>query len=265
MARTGLIWAGMAAIVLPFLWMISTSFKMPADLWSANFLWPPHLTWQNYARVWRLLPFARFLLNSLWVGFLVTAFQVLTGLLAGYAFGRLRYPGRDALFTAYLATMMIPDHILLLPTYLMMRKFGMLDTYYALTLPFLAHPFGAFFMRQFFSSLPDDLEHAARIDGCSRLGVLFRVLAPISKPAVAALSVMVFMFSWNDFLWPLIMTNSKAMWTVQVGLSFFQSEVGVEWTTLMAGTTIASVPVLILLFVAQRHVVQSLSSAWFQQ
>lgn len=261
-ARYVLIGLGAVAMSLPFLWMLSTSFKLPVDVFTRELrLWPSAWTLDNFVRAWNMVPFGRFMWNSFFVAAVVTFSQVLTAALAGYAFGRLRFPGRDLIFAVYLGTMMIPNQVTLIPAYLILRVFGMLDTYYALTVPFLAHPFGAFLMRQFFMSLPASLEDAARIDGCSRLGVLFRILLPVSKPALAATSMFVFLFSWNDFLWPLIVTNSESMRTIQVGLAYFRTDMGTDWTALMAASTIATIPIVILFFLGQRHFVEGIASS----
>lgn len=259
--RWGLIVFGGIVMGLPFLWGLSTSFKLPADVFTKDFrIWPTSWTIQNYVQAWNAIPFGRFMWNSLFVAVVVTISQVVTASLAGYAFGRLRFPGRDLIFALYLGTMMIPNHITLVPTYLILRALGMLDTYYSLTVPFLAHPFGAFLMRQFFMSIPESLEDAARIDGLSRLGVLFRILLPISKPALAALSMFVFLFSWNDFLWPLIVINSESMRTIQVGLAYFRTDIGTDWTLLMAASTIATIPTILLLLAGQRYLVKGIAS-----
>jgi multiple sugar transport system permease protein len=185
--------------------------------------------------------------------------QVVAGSMAAYAFDRLDFPFKETLFFLFLGTMMIPWPVLLIPSYLLVQRFGWLDTYQALIVPRLVSAFGIFLMRQYFRTLPRDLDDAAMMDGCGPLGVLFRVLLPVSRPAMAALGLFAFLFAWNDFVWPLIVTTNPDMLTIQVGLAFFSGKYGTQWVYLMAGTVTATLPVLVLFVLAQRWIIQGIT------
>jgi multiple sugar transport system permease protein len=248
-------------MVTPLLWMLMTSFQTPAESRQFPPVLPSGLHWQNYTDALNAAPFGRFFLNTA----LVTGACVLGNLLfcslAGYAFARLRFFGRDVLFVVILATLMVPFQVVLIPTFIIMKDLGLIDSLGALILPNLVTPFGIFLMRQFFRTLPVDLEEAARIDGCSRLGVLFRVVLPLSGPALATLAVITFLYSWNDFLWPLVVIQTDSHMTLQLGLATFQGAHATNWTLLMAGNVMATLPMLIAFIVAQRQFVSSIASA----
>src|SRR5205814_6194280 len=221
---------------------------------------PSGIHWQNYTDALHAAPFGRFFLNTA----LVTGACVLGNLLlcslAGYAFARLRFFGRDVVFVVILATLMVPFQVVLIPTFLIMKHLGLIDSLGALILPNLVTPFGIFLMRQFFRTLPIDLEESARIDGCTRLGVLFRIVLPLSLPALATLGIVTFLWTWNDFLWPLIVITSTDQSTVQLGLASFQGAHDTKWNLLMAGNVMALAPMLIVFIGAQRWFVRSLAS-----
>jgi multiple sugar transport system permease protein len=180
--------------------------------------------------------------------------------LAGYAFARMRFFGRDVLFVALLATLMVPFQVTMIPTFLIVQKMGLVNSLPALIVPNLVTPFGIFLLRQFFRTLPIELEEAARMDGCSRLGVLVRVVLPLSMPALATLAIVTFLWTWNDFLWPLIVITSTSENTVQLGLAQFQGAHQTNWTLLMAGNVMALAPMLLVFIIGQRWFVQSLAS-----
>jgi multiple sugar transport system permease protein len=247
-------------MLTPLLWMLMTSIQTPAEALHFPPVLPSGIHWQNYTNAFHAAPFGRFFLNSA----LVTGASVLGNLvfcsLAGYAFARLRFFGRDLAFVLILATLMIPFQVVMIPTFLIMRDLGMIDSLGALILPNLVTPFGIFLMRQFFRTLPIDIEEASRIDGCSRLGTLFRIVLPLSGPALATLGVITFLYSWNDFLWPLIAIQSEQHMTVQLGLSTFQGAHATAWTLLMAGNVMAVLPMLLAFVLAQRHFVNSIAA-----
>lgn len=247
-------------MLLPFVWMLLSSFKEPDDVFTYSMRWlPSKVTLSGYVRAVTKHPFWRYTANSLIISFSVTSMQLITSALAGYAFARLEFPGRDVLFMIYLAAMMIPHQAMVIPSFILMKKLGLLDTFAALILPFAAGPFGAFLMRQFFLSMPKSLEEAAIIDGCSRIGVLWKIILPLSKPALSTLALFVFMNSWNDFMWPLIITNRVEMRTLQVGLSLMRSDVHPDWPMLMAATVLATMPVLVAFLSAQKQFIESLA------
>jgi multiple sugar transport system permease protein len=249
-------------MLLPLVWMLITSIEtLPETRHFPPQLIPSGIHWQNYPDALDAAPFGRFFLNS----FLVTAASVAGNLLfcslAGYAFARLRFFGRDVLFVVLLATLMVPFQVIMIPTFLIVHDLGLVNSLGALILPNLVTPFGIFLLRQFFRTLPIELEEAARIDGCSRLGVLFRVVMPLSMPALATLGIVTFLWTWNDFLWPLIVISSTDQSTVQLGLASFQGAHQTNWSLLMAGNVMALAPMLIVFVVAQRWFVQSLAAS----
>jgi multiple sugar transport system permease protein len=249
-----------AAMVIPFLWMISTSLKRPREI----YVWPPTLLpheifWSNYLKSWSAAPFGRFYLNSLFIALSVTGGQLITCTFAAYAFARLNFRGRDLIFIAFLATMMIPFQVSMIGAFQVIYWLGWADSYYALIVPGLASPFGVFLLRQFFLTLPIELEDAARIDGASRLGVIRHVIVPLSTPALATLGIFTFMGVWNDFLWPLVVLNSEQHYTVQLGLAIFRDSHSTVWNLLMAGTVSATLPILIVFFFAQRYFIRGIA------
>jgi multiple sugar transport system permease protein len=202
----------------------------------------------------------RYLANSLIVALVTVVGQVVTGSMAGFAFARMRFRGRNALFFAVLATMMVPVYINLVPLYAMMAMVGWVDTYQALVLPGLTGAFGIFLFRQWFLNLPSELEDAARIDGCSPWDLYWRIALPTAWPAIATLAIFEFLASWNTFLWPLVVTNSEALRTLPVGLAAFKSSMRetTDWGLLMAATTVAVLPALVAFLLGQRHFVRGL-------
>lgn len=251
--------AGAVVVLVPFLWMLTTSLKPPRAVHLPPYIFPIHLRWENYLEAWRADDFARFYLNSAVMAAGIVGGQLLFASLAGYAFARLRFPGRGVLFGAVLATMMVPFYVTLIPSYLIVRWLGWLDAYPALIVPRLVSAFGIFLFRQFYLSLPAELEEAALVDGASRLRIWWSVALPHSLPALATLGIFSFLFSWNDFLWPLIVTTSPEMRTVQLGLAMFSGRYGTRWTLLAAGSVTATLPAILAFLVGQRWLVRGIS------
>lgn len=250
-----------AAMLLPLVWTVIASFETFAE--TQHFppiLRPKTLRWQNYQEVLQLSPFPRWFLNTLIVTVLVVVANLLTCSLAGYAFARLRFFGRDAVFILVLATLMIPFQVIMIPTFLIVRKLGLIDTLWALVVPNLTGAFGVFLLRQFFKTLPIELEEAARIDGASRLGILFKIVLPLSGPALATLAVITFMWTWNDFLWPLVTIYSERNMTLQLGLLTFQGAHKTNTNLLMAANVMSMLPVLGLFFIAQRYFIRGIAT-----
>lgn len=255
-----LLLSGSVVMLIPFLWMLSTSLKAPGQVFTAPPQWIPRpVVWQNYLEAVSIMPFGRFFLNSLIQSSGVTVLQLLTSSLAAFAFARLRFRGRDTLFLLYLATLMIPFPVTLIPNFIVIRFLGWVDTFRALILPPSFSPFSTFLLRQFFLTVPLDLDDAARIDGASSFDIWWRIALPLSTPALATLAIFTFMGQWNDFLWPLVVTNSLEMRTLPVGLSSFQSRYAIQWHLLMAGSTIALLPVLALFVAGQRYFIQGIT------
>lgn len=259
--------AGYAALTLlavvalaPFVWTLSTSLKNIDEV----FVFPPRLLpstlkFSNYTTLWREFPMARWIFNSAYIVILAVLGKLILTATAAYAFARLRWPGRDYVFYAYLSALMIPWEVTLIPGFVLMRQFGWIDTHLALIVPSIGDVFGTFLLRQFFLSLPRELEDAARIDGAGYFQVFWRIILPLSKPALAVVAVLGFMGVWNAFLWPLIMINTTNKFTLPVGLQLLNSQHGTDWTVLMAGDVIALIPVLIVYLAAQKHFVQGIT------
>jgi multiple sugar transport system permease protein len=252
--------AGALVILTPFMWMITTALKQPRKVHLPPYIVPVHFEWHNFVDAWQADNFARFYLNSAVMAVGITAGQLLFSSLAGYAFARLRFPGRTVLFWIVLATMMVPVYVTLIPSYLIVRDLGWLDSYPALIVPRLVSAFGIFLMRQHYLSIPRDLEEAALLDGSSRIRIWWTVFVPLSGPALATLGVFSFLFAWNDFLWPLIMTTSPSMRTVQLGLAMFSGRYTTQWTLLMAGAVTATVPALVAFAIGQRWFVRGIAA-----
>jgi ABC-type glycerol-3-phosphate transport system permease component len=254
-------------MVWPFLWMLSTSLKSPGDVFSSPpQLWPHPITLDGYRHVLTTLPFPRYLLNSVIVTVSVVALNVVFGTAAAYAFAKLEFPGRDALFFALLLGLMVPFQVNLVPLYRMMVSLHDVspllgtDTYMGLIAPNAVQVFGIFLMRQYLRSLPDALLESARLDGASELRILRSIVFPLANPANAALSIFTFLTAWNDFLWPLIVTNSDHMRTLPVGLALLARKNSVSWPDTMAGSVIAIVPMLAVFAVLQRRFVEGLTA-----
>lgn len=251
----------MTALIIfagPFLWSLSLSFQEPGDVfrWPIDF-WPDPATTRNYARLFTEIGFSRWLFNSVAIAVIVTASNLFFDSLAGYAFARMRFPGRDLLFAAFLATLMIPTHITLVPKFMLLNQLGMINSYGGLMLPNLVQVFGIFLMRQYFRTLPRELEEAARLDGCGPFKTFWRVAMPLSRAPLVALGIYSFQANWNDFLWPVIVTTTPDMYTLPVGMAMFRYEFQVEWTVLMAGSILVALPMLIVFLTFQRLFIQS--------
>ncbi len=246
--------------VAPFIWMVLTSFKDINEI----LVYPPKLFpsvfhFENYVNAFAAAPFGRFYFNSVFVSITVVLGQVITCSLAAFAFARLQFWGRDVLFVIFLGSMMIPGQVTMIPSFMVLYWLGWIDSYAALIVPGLASAFGTFLLRQFFLTIPKELEEAAYIDGCSRLGVLWRIILPLAKPALATLAIFTFMGVFNDFLWALIVTNSEEMRTVQLGLAVFRDRYSTEWEKLMASSVSATMPILIVFFFAQKYFIKGIA------
>jgi multiple sugar transport system permease protein len=255
-----------AVMLVPLLWMVVLSLETEVQARSfPPILIPSSLHFSNYPAAWNALPFGDFFLNSAIYALSTVAGNLLFCSLAAYAFARLRFVGRNALFILFLATLMVPYQVLLIPTFLIVKKIGMVDSVGGLIAPNLCSAFGVFMLRQFFRTLPIELEEAARIDGTSRLGILFKIVLPLSLPALATLGIIQFMWSWNDFLWPLIIIDSAKHAPLQLGLSMLQGAHSTQWNLLMAGTVMSQIPMLVIFLVAQRWFIRSIAFTGLKQ
>jgi multiple sugar transport system permease protein len=255
-----IIYAFALLVISPFLWMILTSFKDMSEIYVYPPKWlPEKFNFDNYVNAFTAAPFGRYYLNSLIVAFAVTLGQLITCSMAAFAFARLRFKGRDILFYIFLGTMMIPYNVTMIPSFMVLYWLGWIDSYYALIVPGLASAFGTFLLRQFFITIPRELEEAAYIDGASRFQVLRRIIVPLAKPALATLAIFTFMGVFNDFIWALIVINSEQMQTVQLGLAIFRDRYLTEWDLLMAGSVTAVLPILIVFFFAQKYFIKGIT------
>ncbi|MBI9048895.1 MAG: carbohydrate ABC transporter permease [Anaerolineaceae bacterium] len=250
---------GALIMIVPFIWMISTSLKDQQQL----FAWPPNwlpnpFVWSNYTEVFSRINFGLYSWNTLKITVTVTIVRLIICSMAGYAFARMKFPGRNFLFVLTLATMMISSQITIIPNFIIMRYMDLVNTHLGVILPQVADGFSIFLMRQFFLSFPKELEDAAKLDGCNPLMFYLRILLPSSKPILATLAVMTFQSVWNDFLWPLVMLSSPEKRTLSVGLSYLVGQYTTRWDLQMAGSVLTVLPILILFFILQKYFVQSI-------
>lgn len=246
--------------IAPFIWMILTSVKDMGEIYVYPPKWFPSVFhFDNYKKVFEAAPFGRYYLNSIFVAVTVTLGQLVTCSMAAYAFARLKFWGRNVLFFVFLGTMMIPYNVTMIPSFMVLYWLGWVDSYQALIVPGLASAFGVFLLRQFFLTIPKELEEAAVIDGASKLTILRKIIIPLSKPALATLAIFTFMGVFNDFIWALIVINSENMRTVQLGLAIFRDRYLTQWDLLMAGSVTAVLPILIVFFFAQKYFIKGIT------
>ena len=273
-------------ILLPFLWMIATSLKEPGTVFEYPPRWfPQKITWENYKRAWQIVPFGRGYTNSFFISISITLGQLLTCSMAAYAFSRLRFPGRDKIFFLYLATLMVPYHVTMIPVFILIRLLPELlnsvfhtqfwscdlyigniylgkplglDSYFALIIPSCFSAYGTFLLRQFFMTIPEDLVDAARIDGCNHFRIYTKIILPLSKPALATLATLTFMNAWKNYLWPLIIANNPKLMPLSVLLQWFQGLYTTDWTLLMAGSILVLFPIVIVFVLNQRFFVRGI-------
>lgn len=246
-----------ATMFVPFLWMISTSLKakqfvlsMPPEFF------PRPLTFESYQRLLELLPFGRMMVNSFAIAIAVTIGQIITSSMAAYGFARMEFRAKNVMFLIYLATMMVPSQVTIVPLFILMRYLGWINTYQAIASPMVFTAFGTFLLRQSFLTIPKELEEAAFIDGASHWTVYWRIVVPVSRPALATLAVFAFMQAWNAYLWPLFVTNDENIMTLPVGLSLLHGRYLTEWNLVMAGAVVTVIPMLITYMLAQEYFVK---------
>lgn len=251
---------GALIMLFPFFWMVSTSLKTSgATMVLPPKLIPDDISLDNYKRVAEAFPIRKFLFNSMIVAIFSTLGQLLTASMAAYAFARLKFKGRDIIFLMYLATLMVPSQVTMIPQFILVSKFGWLDTYQGLIVPGIFTAFGTFLLRQHFLTIPKSLEEAAFIDGAGHFRVFWKIILPLSKSALATLGIFSFMQSWNNFLWPLIIINDKNMMTLPLGLSNLQGRWTTDWNLVMAGVVISVIPILIVYLFAQKYFVKGIT------
>jgi multiple sugar transport system permease protein len=249
----------MVIMGLPFVWMFSSSFKSQGLI----FIYPPQwipdpFQWQNYVELFQKMPFFRFFWNSLQISAIATFGQLFSCSLGAYAFARFQFPGRDVLFLILLGTLMVPMQVTMIPVFITMHWLNLIDTHLALWGPaFFGGAYGTFLLRQFFLTIPKELEDAAKVDGCSRFGIWWRIFLPLSKPALATLGIFVFMNTWNDLLGPVLYLSTKSKMTLTIGLAmFFHAWGATPWHLVMAGSVITVIPILTIFVLGQKYFVQ---------
>ena len=246
--------------IFPFVWILLTSLKPESEI--VTFpprLFPGKWTFENYINVWNRIPFARLFLNSVFFAGGVTVVSLLLDSMAAYALARLKFPGRNVVFVAVLIALMLPFQVMFVPLYVTVHDFNLLNSFGGLIIPRATNAFGIFMLRQFFMSIPRELDEAARMDGCSEFGIYWRIILPLSGPALATLAVFHFMYNWNDFLWPLLITSSMDMRTLPAGLALFVGSHVVEYGVVMAGAMLALSPPLLGFLFAQRYFIQGIA------
>jgi multiple sugar transport system permease protein len=256
-----LLTAGALVMSVPFYWLVSSSLKSPAKIWLFPPQWiPDPMVWQNYVDALTASPFHLYLLNTLTIVVFSEAGVLLTASMAAYSFARLRFRGRDLLFTILLSSMMLPWAVTMIPRYILFKNLGWLDTFLPLIVPdwFGGGAFNIFLLRQFFRTIPRDFTDAARIDGAGEFGIYWRVVLPLIKPALTAVAIFTFLHHWNDFMAPLIYLTSPGNYTISLGLASFRGLYTTQWHYLMAASTATILPVLLLFFVAQRYFIQGI-------
>jgi multiple sugar transport system permease protein len=248
---------GSLLFLIPFFWMLSTSLKSKAEIFSFPVIWiPSTFHWENYTRALTVLPFGRYFANTFFIAFCRIAGQVVSCSIVAYSFARLKFPGRNVLFMVMLSTLMLPSIVTMIPSFVAFTKIGWMNTWLPIIVPMLfATPYNTFLLRQFYMTLPRDLDEAAKLDGCTNWGIFMRVLFPLTIPAVTAIVVFQFMDAWNDYIGPLLYLRDSELYTVSLGLSLFQGKIRTEWQLLMAASAVAMVPSLILFAVAQKYII----------
>lgn len=262
-SRWGYVWTygGLSAIALlmlfPLLWLVSTAFKSKNE---NIFQFPPQLlpsqpTLQNFVQVWQTNPFGRYLFNSTFIAVLTVGLNVLFCSLAAYPLARLNFRGRDAIFSGIVSTIMIPFQIVMIPLYVLTVQLGLRNTYLGIIFPSIASAFGIFLLRQAFQGVPKELEEAARIDGCSEVGIWWFVMLPAIRPALVTLAIFVFIGSWSDFLWPLIVVDRPEYYTLPLGVAMLAGTFSLDWRLIAAGSVISIAPILLFFLFMQRYIV----------
>ncbi len=252
-------------MIFPLLWMFRVSLlPVGSSLTFSDFI-NPIVTFTIYNDIFSSGNMLKYFINSSVVGVIVTIGNMLFCFMVGYSFSRFRYIGKNVLFYSVIFVLMIPAHIMIIPLYLIIFKMGLYDSYGALILPFLVNPIGIFLVKQYIDTLPTAMEEAARVDGAGELRILFRVVMPLCKPALAVLAIQVFLTNWNSFLFPFILTSSEAVRTLPVGLALYQGHQAIDWQHLMAGSSLAVIPVLIIFLLFQRQIVSGITAGAIKQ
>lgn len=248
------------SMLLPFIWMISSSLKTNVTVFEFPIRWiPDQPRWSNYLEIWRKIDFGLYYFNTIKLTVLITLAQMLTCSLAAYAFAKISFPERNVLFLGYIATMIVPFQVVMIPQFILLRNLHLVNTHAALILLQAFSPFGVFLLRQFYLNIPNELLEAARIDGLSEFGIYRKIMLPLSTPALATLAILTFVFVWNDFLGPLIYLHSARLRTIQLGIRMFISQYSADYALIMAASVCSLIPVVAVFLLAQRYFVQGIS------
>jgi multiple sugar transport system permease protein len=246
--------------IFPLFWMISIAFKPAPEVFQPNLL-PVAPSWDNFLYVLTEVPFLRYLGNTFFVSAVITVVALFFHTMAGYALARLRFPGRETIFILIFSTFLVSLPVIIVPLFILVRAMGMLNTYAGIIVPAIFHAFGIFLLRQYYLSLPRELEEAAIVDGASYWRIYWSVILPLSRPIIASLAILFFLANWNSFLWPLTVASDKNLWVVQVGIANFRSQYSTSWNYIMAASTIVATPMLILFVIFQRQIMESIKTS----
>ncbi|MCK9583223.1 MAG: carbohydrate ABC transporter permease [Endomicrobiales bacterium] len=257
---------GLVITMAPFVWMISTSFNTDQAIFTKVPQWiPKHPTIEQYTKLFSSINFLQHFKNSVVIAVSITFVSLFFNSLAGYAFAKYRFPGKEKLFTLLLATMMIPGQVTMMPVFLILKNLGLLNTYLGLIIPAAGGVFGVFLMKQFMLSIPNELIESARMDGCSEFRIYWQIILPLSKPVLATLGIFTFMGTWNDFLWPLIVMIREEMYTLPVALANLNGQHSTEYALLMAGAVIVIAPIVLLFLLAQKYIIQGIATSGLKE
>lgn len=251
-----------AAILLPFAWMVISSLKTNSQVFTVPIQWVPDpVVWRNYLDIWAKSDMTIWIKNTLFLSVVVTTLQVFTGSFAAYGFAKMRFPGRDPLFLAYIGTIAVPWQAYMIPQFIILSRAGLSNTLWSIVLLQAFGAFGVFLMKQYYETIPEELSEAARIDGLSEYSIWRRIILPLSGPAVATLTLLTFVNTWNDYLGPLIYLRDRSIWTIQIGLKSFVSQYDADYALIMTGSVISVLPIAIIFLLGQRYFVQGIASA----
>ncbi|OKI16288.1 sugar ABC transporter ATP-binding protein [Saccharothrix sp. CB00851] len=249
-------------LLLPFFWMVSSSLKTNSGVFSIPVTWfPDSPQWGNYAEIWRISDMLTWLKNTVFLSVVVTVLQLFTGSFAAYGFAKTRFPGRNLLFLLYIGTIAVPWQAYMIPQFIMMSEAGLTNTPWAIIALQAFGAFGVFLMRQYYATIPDELCEAARVDGLSEYGIYFRIMLPLSVPALASLALLTFVTTWNDYLGPLIYLRDPDLWTIQLGLKSFVSEYNAEHALIMTGSVLSVLPIAVVFLLGQKYFVQGIATS----
>jgi multiple sugar transport system permease protein len=244
----------------PLIWMVSASFKAPSEIFNSDLI-PAHPTLDNFRYVFTQLPFARYIANTFFVAGTITVAALFFHSMAGFAFARLKFPGRDWIFLGIFSTFLVSLPVIIVPLFILVRQLGMVNNYAGLIVPAIFNAFGIFLLRQFYLNIPHELQEAAIIDGATYWEIYWNIMLPLSRPILSALAVFFFLVNWNSFLWPLTITTNQDLWVVQVAIASFHAQYSAAWNYIMAASVVVALPTLILFFIFQRQLVESIKTS----